>query len=375
MAKPWLPQALGAYIPARLGITPSSAIKLYQHLEERAPVFDKFTNRDSVRFLTHESQHAIRENNLPEVLDKYQHYDPQMDQAAEKQLTQHYQLGVNPEDYAKVHESTVTRLDKLGLYRAAIYSSATRSRERHLTGGGYSEVPLADNPLLSNIIVTSQYRDTLMLILKLHDDQTHLLLEVDKQNNLYGLPPKLAYRRPYTEDLLLNDILDPILAKLQRVFPHVEKPNPLKEAIIVSYPPSTVNKSEKSEPYEKILVVPTKEDKPETLKRRVLSPISKYLEGHQPPAPQKEERQRIVHHTIEDVADRLGRNESDKIVRKVMRGITEFEYGHGVYQKLERHNGLYEVKSGAYRIILEQVDGKLYSLKDIVPRKDLNRYY
>lgn len=90
LARPWLVQSIGCYLPARLGITPSSAMKLYRQKGLTLPGAVKYSWGKILRSLDLESQHAFKPGRLPNDLDKFQHFDPEMDQQVEKTLGSYY---------------------------------------------------------------------------------------------------------------------------------------------------------------------------------------------------------------------------------------------------------------------------------------------
>lgn len=87
---PWMPQTLGCFVPARLGITPSSAFKLYQTRAESSYVAPFYWRRNILPYLEAGGVEACREKGLPLDLQVYQHYDPQMDETARNNIIGHY---------------------------------------------------------------------------------------------------------------------------------------------------------------------------------------------------------------------------------------------------------------------------------------------
>lgn len=360
-SKPWLPEALGCFIPARLGITPSSAIKLYyRHALNTGMISKRIWERRLLSYFEVESRNAFRVNNLPPDLKKYQHYDPKIDAEASSKLIEHYSETNLSLDSGK-GQSLEEVLDQISQYRQALYSRAVRSREKNWTKEDRVEVDFPDSFFASKMTVTAQYPNTLMFILHFNGQTAHLTLELDRDKNLFGLPPKADYENPHLADLITRDIVHPLLARLRSNFPYVERsvyppiPNQIER------PPTLITDFKG-----------TQIGKLHSVTYNTLSPLRVYLEGPKPPVHlEVHRRQRNVSYTRKGIVRLLGRNTKEDLIDRVMNGIRDFEYGRGDFKKLT-DLGLWEIRIGDYRVILKQEEN-LHSVVRVVPRKDLEK--
>lgn len=265
-------------------------------------------------------------------------------------------------------------LNKVDLYKSAVYRSAMRSRERHTTGGKI-DIPLSDGFPSSRMIVTAQYPQTMMLVLQF-DQETHLTLEIGANQKLYGLPAKLAYDNPHFAGRLLLDILPPLVDTLKLTYPSVERDQqPLKETIEVIQPrPKTIEVNVVSEKTNTTFS-PVRE-KYVRLPKRILTPLTSYLTGPVPLVQQREVKpQNPVSYSKAELVDKLGKRANERLVDRIMRDVRDFEYGRGEFKKLNTHtNDLWEITSGNWRIILRTGEGNTYLLEAVLDRKNLVRW-
>lgn len=355
---PFFPEGLYAYLPARLGITPSSTLKLFSNFLQLPPVLME----KQLAVLDRKIGMAIRPNNLPEDLSIYQHYNPGIDSKASKILGDYY--GPRTGEQSQAHENMAGLSARLELYRRTFYS-ATRAAIEKPSKNSPDRVALVlpEHYVTSKVAVTTQYPNTMMFILQFPDDQTHLTLELGKK--LYGLPTRLVTEQPHIGELIMNDLLPPLLAQLKSRYPNIEG----REVIRVRRDtPSSVA----TEPVA-IYAPPVRELSKRT--RKLFSPIMELIAGPIPPTAQEEESKpgNYVPHTRDQIVAMVGKGAQDKVVDKIMQAIKDFEYGRGKAEKVAHIPGLWEVKSGRYRIILSPGKGNVYNIAALGLRKDLQK--
>ena len=365
---PFLPQALGSFITASLGITLQSAIKLFQTRAELSPMPTFIWRRHLLKALEFGAQDAYRINGLPKELTKYQHFDAQNDQVASKILSDHYQsLGLSEADLEDVYNKKFEWLDKFTeLYFRHLRQDIARNPQRHL------EINLAEHPIFSDVLVANQYANTLIFILRFRDGNTHLTLEIDKDQKLYGLPAKLISDNPHFMDLILGDLLPPVLEWARKHYPGVE---PIKLSDYRKPEPVAGPVQKEEEPqYNPGDFVEYRKPRPKGPK--ILTPIAKLLEGPEPPrVVQPQAPQFVVFHSRERITEFLGKKVSNKVVDGLMREITDFEYGHSRVKALEDVGGLRELKYGDYRIIFRHEHNQFFSLVAIGRRGGIFRLH
>jgi len=219
--------AIGTYLPARLGILPSSAIKLYIERVSRsklspdvglAGLFFKnaFWRPFFLPGLSVPTRKAIRTHALPFDLQKYQNYDFETDKRASAILAKRYSQELANIDLTTTHEAASRFRDRLSLYRESLQADILSS------GSKRRLVVNMDDESVEKLILTSQNKDTLMMILDFKDNEnTHLTLEFTKDERLFGFPVEMLKEKGLT-DLVTADMLQPLLERAQYLHPSVE---------------------------------------------------------------------------------------------------------------------------------------------------------
>lgn len=365
---PFLPQTLGSFITASLEITPQSAIKLLQTRAELSPMPTFIWRRYLLRLLEFGAEDAFRINGLPKELVRYQHLDVQNDQTASHMLSGHYQgLRLTEADLEDAYHKKFEWLDKL----TELYFKHLRQDTIHHPKK-YLQINLADHPVLSDVLVTSQYANTLIFVLRFRDGKTHLTLEIDKDQRFYGLPANLVKDNPHFMDLILGDLLPPVLEWARTNYPGVE---PIKLADYRK-PEPVVSREERPQYNPEDFAEYRQKATLNSLK--LLSPVAKLLAGPEPAqVSQTQAPKYVVFHSREKIREALGKNVQESDIDRVMRAIGEFEYGRGDFKKLkeDRVEGedLWEVRvKGIHsRVLLTHVEGAFFTLTKAGPRSKI----
>lgn len=204
--------ALGAYMPIRTGLTPSSLVKLY---DDRRHAQGNWGGWNSLyMILKPETSTSYTVSGLPKNLFPYQLYDNQQDARASTQLGEHYK-SITANDQADF--DLKRELNRLRLYRRKLYSAMIQGMPINLEG----------HPVISSIVLACQNKQNMMFVLLLNDGQTHLTLETTEKGEVYGIPHHLKMNNPKIEDLLLKDVLNPTLTRARNMFPQIETSNHL----------------------------------------------------------------------------------------------------------------------------------------------------
>lgn len=221
---------LSGFVPARLGLTPSSVIKLYKEAV-RSYVFGGRFFKSS---LEPAARISYKPGALPEELGIYLHQNDAVDKKAVIALTDHYENG-KPALPENGNQDLDTLLLRARRYQQVLRADILKSKEKYL------RVSL-NHPLLDHVLLTNQYqyKQTLIVIAKFLDQQTHLTLEINGDGNLYGLPVGLKDKIPNIGELLAQDIITPVLAEAKSRHPEVEpivissKPAPRPEITVTA---------------------------------------------------------------------------------------------------------------------------------------------
>lgn len=221
---PYLPYALGSYIPARLGITPSSAVKMigmYNLAEAfgKSKLAEKVHHRTWIHSYILGAENAYRKNNLPKDLEKYQYYDKDMDVRVRERYLQDFK------SENCLDEISSLNLDDLqgeyGKYHKMIHHdirySPTKRLEMQLKGKGSTR----------SVIVTSQNPDVTMFIIKEMDGKDHLTLELgydlDDDYRLYGFSYSVSDDVDRVNEYVAKHILHSLITVTKQQHPEITR--------------------------------------------------------------------------------------------------------------------------------------------------------
>lgn len=342
-----LQQGLGCYIPACLGITPASALKLFD--EKVSLQFMPSAWKTLKRRVEPEITNAYRTDALPEALRSYQHYDPKIDLKASSYLLQHYQNVHNELEQTSGSLEPQGIFSKFRQYQQSLRADILSSRNKFL------ELP-ARHPLISKILVATQYKQTMMFVLLLSDNQTHLTIEVNGDNRIYGIPGSLYRENPHIGVLLIKEVLDPVLDYAREQHPEI---NPVQITIVRSavsekITPTISLPTDKTEQYEN----PPKPPKRKNLPRLFAEPAL--------PEPAKTgEPKNSVEYSRSQIVEFFKARMPDSTIEQIMQVIRRFELGEKQVEELKDVPGHFRLVSGNYRIIFEHKGSSKYILRDV----------
>lgn len=380
--RPWIPQAIGCYLPGRLGITPSSAVKLFSERAYNLGVYSVTwgsakTNRGLMGYLTRGASKAVRKNSLPEQISRYQHYDFDNEQIVTNMLQrQSKSIAVDRSEVYGRHLQAESLLNRLSSQRESLIRDIQNSRDKFLT------ISLPEDEMLRTITLASQYRQTLMFILQFLNGG-HLTLEyaqnspsgIDKPDHLYGLPIEVIKSGSYLRDFIINKLLTATFDNLTPPAYSIrgEKPQPqVEEDKEVS--PQTV-----TEPAEDILVyVPTPKIKVPKI-RRILTPIGQVL-SQEPSVPEPGDfsyRKYHVMYSQDQISEKLGRKVKPKTLDRISEAIGRFEFGWESSVKIIDWSGgkRYVFRVGDLRIVLNHLGKGEFLVDGIGDRRYIYRHY
>lgn len=355
---PLLPQFLGYYIVASSGVTPSSAIKLFQTRAEAANLYRFIWNRSGLYNLEAAAKDSYRTNRLPPDLARFQHLDTQMDEKASRLLTGYYQTQrLSKEDIVEAFDSADQSLDKLtNLYWKAIDEDIARAPQKRL------KLTFPDNHIIAGLTLTCQNKQTLICILHLQDGQTYLTLEIDKNQKYYGLPSKLALDDRGFDSLILKDVFNQLLVQVQLRHPEVEK-NYQKSPLIVS--PSIFQPAPDFHPAKAGPKMPT------SRKATILR-----IFNQEPVPPKRQEFGRRVIYSRIAVVDVLKGHPSKEIVDSVIDAMEEYQRGERQAKMIKWSGGKRLVLLvGNLRIILNPLGGGRSAFEYVADREEVYEGY
>lgn len=362
----FFPHALAAYIPARRGITPSSAVKLFEtkfsSIEPAMGISSKIWARRLMRAMINTAMLAYPSNSLPEDLEKYQHYDPEADKRASEQVLQHFES--YPAD-SEVYENAASFLKKFqDQYRKNLRREIAGSRV------GRVKIETGQAGIAGSLSVARHFQDTLMFVLHF-DQQTHLTVEFDRQGRIYGIPLDLFRNDPNVSEAIANRLLQPVMKWLDLRYP----PPPQTLVRIPTPMPTLVELPVKEDSRE---VSERLDEKVRVPKRKTLRFLSPSEIMHTTPktdvASDVERRRCVVIHSRKMVQRLLPRNSPEEVIDRIMSAIKDFEFGRDTSAKtLQQAGGLIQIRTGDFRIEMSRSRGRVYNLVDAGDKKDIRK--
>jgi hypothetical protein len=361
------------YLPAHLGISPSSVVKLFAQRLISLGSPDVINSLSVKNFADSPLKYAYPKGGLPDNLIPYTQYDQSMDQKVEGKLNTYYS---SIEDEVGQYEEALTNRNRLKLYRKVLNREIMQSPNKTLPINLSGDYPFGER-----MIVTKQYKDSLMFIIFAENDQSHLTLEIGKDDQIYGLPPNMLYETPNLKEVIVGRLIHPLLQMLKGRNPAIE-PRPIisrpiseeefvSEALYKQTAKSSENNYQGLNKPAEIISMPERKRKVTKGMGGALAHL--LLEKHSVPekAPQAQ-REFTVIHSRTKIRELLGKKVPEDVIDTLMEDIKDFEFGRsGITKRLKIYREIIEVKSGQYRIFLSHKKGKFYTVEGVGHKQDL----
>lgn len=360
LGKPYLPMAVASYAPAKLNITPSSAIKLHKQREELAyhPAL-KVTWRRLEKLFFRVFKQAYRNDAFPKDLEKYQHYSEEIDSAAATRLLPYMQETATVEHQLQNKDEAQNLLEQWNKHKRDVIRELMQDPKKRIKYQISDDHPAEKITMIKN-------RDTFVFVMHFPDN-VHLTLELDKTGKLFGVPPSLLKAYPHVNDAFIVELLTPLLEKYK------VKDSPDNNQQIRAITP--------------LYLIPSKPEIPEGLmteeeeqpikppkRKRLVQPLTIFEQDPLPPVtPLPSKFERFVTYSEEEVKELLGPQVSRQqaIVDQILRSINNFERGHATGIILREYNGsVLRIRAGDYRIFLNRLGEGSYALKTIRNRRE-----
>ncbi len=337
--------ALACYIPARLGITPSSAMKLYLARE-------KEWSTGLAGQMQKETAEAYVVKSLPDEVQGVYQPSPKADEAAGLVIRRYY-AGKGNEDREVALTESSNNLSQLLTCHESLTEDLMKSSHRLV------RIDLAEGLPFSRLVMTSQNELTLMFVLQ--GENASLLLEIDKKGRIFGISPKLAVQQPHLKALLAADILPGVMDYVKERYPEIFRPG-------VKIVKPKIDEPQITEV--KLAVVRCSN------KRRNSEPVQiSQVEVSAPEAPvEAESKFTIVNLDEEEIRKRVKRisNTSCKHLMNALRG---FEKGIGdseIITSAGSDNWVVRAKKAQYRVKLIRMGGNMFMIDEIFKKSILD---
>jgi len=339
--EPYLPIAVGTYVPARLNITPSSAIKLFTQREVHSDPSDKLLWEELGKVFLHSFSQAYRDDVFPADLEQYQHYNADIDSAAALRLAAYIEKTSGAQQQVQHEVRPENLLEQWNKQKKDIAGEAMQHPKKRLEYKLSNDYPAEDVTMVVN-------KDTFIFIMRFPDD-VHLTLELDKAGRLFGVPPSLVKSYPQARDILIDSLLTPLLEKYK---------------VKVAGGNLQNSSSKKATPEKAGITNPPRRKisvRPQTIFES--SPLPEVM-------PTKHNPRRVITSSSDEVIELLGEHGRQKAtVNQVLSAIGNFQSGHinGTFLK-GTSEPIVHIRAGKYRIFLKRRNGRTYAVKEIKNR-------
>lgn len=351
--------AFGYYVPARLGISPSSTMKAFESM-----VIDNPTGlrKNYMEVLGEEVANAFRKDALPTEIHRYLQYDPTRDREASGRLIEAYVE--KSEDSPQHYEEAIEIFNR---NRTNIQKDINASK-----GAKTFEVALGNSRV--DVVVASQYTQTLICILKFRNSNTHLTLDIKDDGTIYGLPQSLNSESPLLAEHLTNDLFTAMAAESKKRYPDRAPrlrdlpPSPeFLQASQFRLPEALLLKSD-----DEGEVTKPKKRRGETL-RAIIAPLSADQPELPKAQPSRSKKYRVAY-SKKKIRELAGKKITDEMVDRLAAALRQFEYGEKRVKALEE-DGQYDSKDlgirvGDFRMVIESRGAGRFRLIEVDDRRD-----
>lgn len=365
---PWVGRflvgALGDYVPARFGITPSSAMKSFEVMVNDYPSFLRKKYFETLRI---DSAGAFRADILPEELHAYTQYDPAMDRKAAERL----EMLV----YRTQRDFPPVDLDEV----IADFKRSEKNVHRDIVADRRQKsVEVALGNLNLDVIITTQYRRSVTFILKFRDEPVHITVEIGEDAQIYGLPQEMVSRFPIIGEHLTRDLLHAVTVESKKRYP--DPATRVRDVPAVTNPPEQVISTL---PESMLLPVGVEDDAPPIKRKRKRETLQSYvtpLRSTQPELPEAQpKRVRIyrIAYSKTKIRELAGKKISDEMVDRLAAALRQVEYGEKRVKALENDGHFtskdLEVRVGDFRMVVENIGRGRLNLTEVFDRRDAFR--
>ncbi len=348
-----LVSALGVYIPARYGISPSSVNKALIQKGDGMTRPDRYAFNKYVQMMKHEVDKSYSSGALPEDLQKHIFYDDARDKVAQSILETHYQKLTN-EEQVSIYDEVEMLQDEHSLYFRKFSDYIKKSPDKRIKID-------ADNPVIKDFVVTSYDKKNLMVIMNLKGGDTSVTLEIDHNGNFFGFPPKIASNNEMIMYSCMKDVFSPLIEVGKKMFPDIEESRK-------KFQPQVRIPDEVPIPMGEYVPV-VKEPKKKTFVQNLVRKKTEVADFAQ--IGEESERKFVVLHSRKQVEDMMGKYPREKDVDRIMRKIKDIEWGRApFYKTIDYSGGSFQVgRVGSFRMVFNHMGKGFYSLEAVGDRE------
>jgi hypothetical protein len=310
--------------------------------------------------MTQEVREAYLKEVFPKELQEFQHYDSQSDDAVVRRIRKDYQGGQSdPIDEAVSSAKLSELLSKTSLYHHKLTEDLMGSKPKTKV------IVFPESSFLASVTLAAQNRLSLIMFLRFREDESHLLLEMNSEGRIYGLPPELMSENQDLSKLLLLDLLTPTLESFRKFYPRVEEKmsDSTTEPSII---PAAFGIERQTLPLKG-------EDRisgSKRFRRRVKMIADVLLD--QPLSPEVQSPALTVNYSEDDIIRDLGKNAQPADIARIKSVIERFKNGGTRAKSLvASREGSIELRAGRYRILLLPGEKGKFVYHKVLHRKEL----
>lgn len=345
-----------AYIPARLGVSPSSAMELFEEFAEMSNFTARRTLKKGVRKYTTQIlgqsyiPSKVPEDILPFILPNSQNSES-VSSFLEKEIA-------IPEGENEQFEAYNSRNRAIKQLNTQVLPSVLRSLTK---GKEVVNLVPQESDYITKIQIAQQYSKAAIIVLHLKNG-SHLTLDFTKNNRVYGFPHRVRQQNPSIEDQVILDVVDSITGELRRQREHARQ-----------------TETHDSDNQTEVIKPVYQPYSPQELRRKKIKTRSEQDQQQPEPLteitnePVQQARVNFVAYDEGLIKKELGGKASAKTVRQVSNALYRFGYGEKSAKLLEfdpTHNTI-RLRAGNFRIVLRRIDESQFEIIKIGDRKDV----
>lgn len=322
---PVLKFSVGCYLPARLGISPNSAVEVFKNWVLNSGIFNPSWNR-FLHNLAAGSLEAWKVQNVNADLQEFVNYNLPASMAREKALEQM----VN--DKKLQSDQIVDHLKELPEFFYQIHTEILRSPLGRLN-------VYPDSRIFEEVQVTSFNRKSLVFIAQFTGQEAYLPVEINRnpftnEFQVYGIPARIKTLNPGVEKMIISHLLPPVIDRLKQ-----------RRAV---HSRDNTSSMPSSRPFRE--------------SRTTIPSSDGSVQGPKQPTVLYDER---------ELRRRL-KGVPEKVVLQIIEGLNSFQQGNKIMKPLKDNPGLSRLRFGDYRVVLEDLGNNKFVIVFAGDKQQIN---
>lgn len=344
-----------AYIPARLGISPSSTMELFEEFRELMSFGPKKTLKKNLRpHVVQVLEKSYLPNQVPGEILPYILPNVENSEQAAAYLEKKIQPPKTPDEGYELYQQRESAVRRFNVQLKPIILDQFKNR-------GLLDFVPQDTGYITRIQVAQQYQKAVIVSLHLQNG-SHVTIDITDKNHVYGMPYRLRQKNPSIGDQVVLDAIEMVKKELEEV----RKPSQ-KTHVTQNADTAVLERKISSQPF------PTK--KPERVPKRWVSNNSQPSSQEQKDTTELRQQSRVnfVAYDEELIRREIGKRATPATVDFISNALFRFSHGEKSARLLEfdnSHNTV-RLRAGNFRIILQKIGDSEYRVVRIGDRKNV----